>query len=704
MESNGPAMEKFKLKHIFQFLGIALVLFILINIAYYMYYLLEGVRTDEVLSTYNKISTTKLREFKQTDCLAQYNDKYLADFYIASSAMSFLIGNQRFDYVNTDMIKNCLIMGARYIELQVLNSSFSSSMTRPIITTGYKEGQWQTSLNNIDFEAACNVIAEFAFNPEVKTHEFPLFIYIKLQIDNNPKTLSKMAAIIKRYFPSKTEKDLDIGNRILPDINPAQTKICNLFNQVIIWSDPVQTNGYDEDQQKLILEYQNLINKHPPNRLHFSKLTEFNPMNIKVNQKMPKTPQDYQEESDALSEYNRKNLTIVYPHNDLDTTTTNYDPEEAWSYGCQFVAINYQLNDQYRAVYFDKFKLDSLVLKPNSLQLIVPQPTLMSLDNLPSSKKVVSMDSSRRQMPHYYKNKPVYFRPYSDADKILTIEKNMLVVKDKRNDQVDIVDAFLIEKSLHDPESNTYISLQSVRYPNKYLVFNGGEFEINDWRIKQYDQDATDFMINSTFIPMKGFANTRAQVKEDGSELISFYLQEKKKSVMYYHLLNQNITDVNDNIGDLALSNQSTFYIHKLNVKTLNNIRQSDGFYVHNESTLLTKRYFNLNPNGVFEFIDERDIKNFPLSVGDYIHIKSSNGTYWNIGRNNTLRSNLSTPGLTTRFSIEDKLKHSVIYYEGNRDKTPLIVQKDGILRLAYNSEYEDEKTHFILGTSFIKK
>ena len=180
MESNGLTVEKFKLIHIFQILAISIVFFIVLSIGYTMYYLSENTRTNEVLSTYNKISTTKLREFKHNDCLTEYNDKYLADFYIASSAMTFIVGNQRFDYVNTDMIKNCLIMGARYIELQVLNSSFSSSITRPIITTGYKEGQWQTSLNNIDFEDACNVISEFAFNPEVKTREFPLFIYIKL--------------------------------------------------------------------------------------------------------------------------------------------------------------------------------------------------------------------------------------------------------------------------------------------------------------------------------------------------------------------------------------------------------------------------------------------------------------------------------------------------------------------------------------------
>jgi hypothetical protein len=43
-----------------------------------MYYLSENTRTSEVLSTYNKVSTTKLREFKHKDCLVEYKKVSMA--------------------------------------------------------------------------------------------------------------------------------------------------------------------------------------------------------------------------------------------------------------------------------------------------------------------------------------------------------------------------------------------------------------------------------------------------------------------------------------------------------------------------------------------------------------------------------------------------------------------------------------------------
>ena len=717
-----PHVAKFKFAHLLQVVFVIIIIFILGNIVYGIYYLQESKKVEKVMTQHKKITVQDLRDFSYNDCMTQYKDYYLCDFYIASSAMSFLVGNQRFDYANLEMLKNVLIMGARYLELEILDDSFSLN-SKPIVTTGYKDGQWQTSLNSIDFEEACNTIANFAFNPEIKQNQVPLFLYLKLNINNNPLTLSKIAKILKKNFPSKKEKDLTAGNRILPEINPSQTKICSLFNQVIIWSDQVKLQGYDDNDQSKIIEYLNVINKYPPIRINHSKLSDYTKPSVLPsktsgsvsNNNEPKTPQQKRNQQDPLTERNRKNLTIVYPHEELDTKTQNYDPEDAWSYGCQFVAINYQLNDDYKSVYLEKFKIDSMILKPNILQQLKPDVVIKSVDDLlPTSLN--SKDKTKRQLPILYENKPVYFRPYNNSSKVLTIENNSLVVKDKTDADLNIEDTFLIKPNLSNPDSLLTISLESTRYANKYLSFDGEEFTIDDWRVRKYQDDVEEFVLNSSFIPMKPLNQTRGNITEDTSDMISLYIQGKNKNLMVYRTISNSIISQEDDNQNFNIANEATFYIYKLPVKTLFNIRQTDGLYVHQEKGLLIKKKNDLELNGMFEFINETDLINSNLQPDDsnkkYIHIKDNNkkGNYWGI-EETTLRSNQSKPSTQTRFYLEKQLTGGLtkIYFGGsnsnnNNTNLPLICQSDGILRLSYNNEIDDPKTLFILGTSFTKK
>ena len=725
-----PVVSKFQFKHILQLIFVIIVIFIFANIIYGIYYLWEGNKVETVMTQYKKTTVQELRDFSYNDCLEQYNDKYLCDFYIASSAMSFLVGNQRFDYANLDMLKNVLIMGARYLELEVLDESFSLN-SKPIVTTGYKDGQWQTSLNNIDFAEACDIIANFAFTPEIKPHQSPLFLYLKLKINNNPLTLRKIAKILKNKFPSKKEKDLPAGNRILPEINPAQTKICSLFNQVIIWSSPVILQGYDTNDQSMIQEFLNIVNKYPPTRINHTKLGDYtkpittpNPSTTTTgtsttlisNNNEPKNFQQRIEKQDPLTEGNKTNLTIVYPHEEMDTQTLNYDPDDAWSYGCQFVAINYQLNDDYKSVYLEKFKIDSIVLKPNILQKLPDKNIQKSIDDLlPNSMNPT--DITKKQLPTLYENKPVYFRPYNNTSKVLTIENDSLVVKDKKDADLDIQDTFLIKSNLNNPESLLTISLESTRYANKYLSFADDDFNIQDWRVRKYQEDVNEFVLNASFIPMKPLNQTRNNVVEDSSNMISLYTQGKNKKLMIYHTPSDSILNKEDDNQNTDIANQSSFYMYKLPVKTMFNIRQTDGLYVHQEKSLLIKKKNDLELNGMFEFINETDLTNSGLQPRDakkkYIHIKDNQGNYWNID-DTTLRSNQSKPSAQTRFYLEKQLTGGLtkIFFAGINSNVntgdsstdfPLICQSDGILRLSYYNEIDNPKTLFILGTSFKK-
>ena len=61
----------------------------------------------------------------------QYNKKVmngnfkLCDFYVASSYKSYLPCTNYYDYASIDAIKKCIVYGARYIDLDVMNKNFN---------------------------------------------------------------------------------------------------------------------------------------------------------------------------------------------------------------------------------------------------------------------------------------------------------------------------------------------------------------------------------------------------------------------------------------------------------------------------------------------------------------------------------------------------------------------------------------------------
>ena len=69
-------------------------------------------------------------------------------------------------------------------------------------------------------------------------------------------------------------------------------------------------------------------------------------------------------------------MTRVYP--DFNSRKgDNFDPRIAWSYGCQFVCMNFNRQNHNMIVYWKKFIKSSFVLKPKQLRLqpiYIPPP------------------------------------------------------------------------------------------------------------------------------------------------------------------------------------------------------------------------------------------------------------------------------------------------------------------------------------------
>lgn len=703
--NTGPVVNPFQLKHLFIVIGIILIIIVIFYIINVMYNFLYSTKIETIKQEYKNNMIQNLKTTDAYDCRNKFGDKYLSDFYIASSANSFLIGKQNYDYVSLDMIKNALIMGARYIELNILADSLSNNST-PIVTTGVEEGNWQTSVNNLYFENVCETIANFAFSKEIKTNQLPLFIYLKLKVADKPLIIKKITKILKDYFPSKLEDEQESGNRFDNNINPAESKMCTLFNQVIIWSDVVKIkDDYDDFQKEIVIEYNSTVNNFPPQRLHYTEILNQTVLDTKRSQ----TPEDKRRKADELTEKNRTQLSIIYPNkeNNNDNTSYNYDPDEAWSYGCQFVAINYQTNDEHRLKYFEKFKTDSFSMKPSVLQKLVKEPEIVSLDKRVPLQEI-NNDKYRKQLAFLFNEAPVYFRPYNSPTKVISVEDKSFVVKEMNDADLSINEGFIIQTNLNNSSDSLKICFESLKHPSHYVSFDGRGFNLYDWRIKKYETDKDSFVKSATFVPKKSFMESRGNTTLNDAEksnMYSFFVNGVEKEPMVFHTASNSIITKKDDIQDFELSSSSSFFMYKLPVIKCYTIRQSDNLYFESINTMIVKKNRDYDKKGIFEFISESDL-NLNLdnsSVEKFIHIKDFNNQFWSID-NGSLRT-IGNPGYNTRFFIK-KIPQSIfiqiIYGDANR--SPLIVSPDGIVRVAYASEKDSNETYLMTSISYKKK
>jgi hypothetical protein len=86
----------------------------------------------------------------------------LVDYYIFSSFNSASInGSNHYGYVSLDAIKNCLLLGARYLQLNIYSLSIDDNDTtaEPVIGLGLKNSRVMTSINSINFNDVIELIS-----------------------------------------------------------------------------------------------------------------------------------------------------------------------------------------------------------------------------------------------------------------------------------------------------------------------------------------------------------------------------------------------------------------------------------------------------------------------------------------------------------------------------------------------------------------
>lgn len=276
----------------------------------------------------------------------------LADFWVASSYRSYLPCTNYLDYASTASISKILSKGCRFIHLDVFTSHFHPD-AEPVVHAGEEKGQWMYT-TSITFEEAIREVARVAFNGSLVPNETdPLFLCLEFKTWSQTGVVNKCAGILRKYLegvflPVNYAYQGRYTSTHLP-----MTPIQELFGKVVIISLGTDIKGTAMDE----------LTNLQPNMMG----------NLRVLQH---TSVRDAREPDELIEFNKKNMTIVFPVlPGRKKDNINFYP--AMFLGCQFICMNYTEPTEMMHRYVKRFRTGAFRLKPWKLRyhpITVPQP------------------------------------------------------------------------------------------------------------------------------------------------------------------------------------------------------------------------------------------------------------------------------------------------------------------------------------------
>ena len=343
------------------------------------------------------------------------NNKYLyftlCDFYIASSAKTYLLMNKYYDYCSLDSIRNILYTGARFIELDIFRKGLNEYENYPVVTNGIEKGEWKLCLNDLCLKSCLEIIKNIGLDTnKTKANNNPLILYLNFNINSELDSESIIKANKNQEFYKYTDKNADyiFYNKVAKIIesvfssdnsnsnnNHLLGQKYNIHNEDINSTNhsPIQLENIYNFKNKLIImsnisgscsnlaQYINLVcPKEPKLNGHLYSLRSYNYKEFKGIYDINKVRSD-----------NQNLLTHIYDGSDKNSLE-NYMPGPGFREGSQLISMYYQKDDSNMEAYLNtnwsvnavytnndskqketivnhSFKYGGLILKPEYLRL-----------------------------------------------------------------------------------------------------------------------------------------------------------------------------------------------------------------------------------------------------------------------------------------------------------------------------------------------
>ena len=273
----------------------------------------------------------------------------LCDYYMASSSYSTFPGNKIYDSISDQVIPLIVKAGARLVEVDV----YDNGNGKPVVGLKNQKLGTDYAANTISFESCCIAVENTAFNSITSLVSSDPFVFSIVFHTNNANVVNAAAEILK----TTCRKHL-LGTEFgYQRKNLAIEPICNLQNKLIIVSGGEIKGTGMEELVNLSWSTSNL------RRLTYTQASQVHDPN-------------------ELIDFNRDHITMVVP--DIGDDLKNVNPQILFTYGCQWVMMNYGSVDSMMEIYIGQFQTQSLVLKPEGLRAKEPPkyktPTLPDPD------------------------------------------------------------------------------------------------------------------------------------------------------------------------------------------------------------------------------------------------------------------------------------------------------------------------------------
>ena len=306
---------------------------VLIAVAVVLYFYIQNWSKSAPVTT-SSSSATALATYKGLVSPAPVgcpNDYKLCDYFVASSAYSFIPGGTPYTDLTTDAISKVIQAGARLIELHIYGRN-----GKPVVGLQSDTGK-KVTFTMLPLEDCCTAIANTAWNAgSTKNSTDPLMLSIVFHSDDT-KIANATAGTIKNTL----QRYLLGSEYSYQRKNLAAEPVCNLQGKLVILSGEYVKGTLMDELVNL-----SWLSSHLRRQTYTEASQTYN----------------YQE----LTDYNRRNITMVVP--DSYESLSNSSPDIVFSFGCQWVLMNYGSLDSAMDDYTGKFVQTSYSLKPDALR------------------------------------------------------------------------------------------------------------------------------------------------------------------------------------------------------------------------------------------------------------------------------------------------------------------------------------------------
>ena len=652
------------------YLAVAIPILILLIYLVYKYRLVP--RTSNIINSLDYTSTVTsniapLQQCYQINVREQYK---LCDYYISSSFMTPCIGNQHYDYVSNDMIASVIQSGARYIQIPICQADVSYQAI-PVVGTAEYGQQVITSLNTLELSSVFKIIKGNAFKVNNKPINYPLIIHLVLNTIN-PYTLGIIADTIN-----------DVFSDVLVDVTKYRTfpifleKLCNLLGKIIIFATPEYQNSsnlaqYIISTSKLFeiyhfgelgalsmtpdIIYTNSYNKKLSSKEQTisDKAFKENYPNIETivanSDTIGATILADKELLNNLSCFNKVGMTVVKPNYPADVISLNYDTTESMFLGCQFITMNFQINDVNLKSYLNIFKESSFRLKLESMRFTEKEkPTVDLLSVL--NPIIERADNINNNFYNKYKNLLLSLESYTIPNTFITqIEKNLRIksgsrqTKDTNGNSINtngIEQCFIPRKSKINSTEDISINFESAAVTGYFITLNGNSFILQALATNNKD------LINQTFYIENG------KIQDNEIDKILYSFKTATDPPLYIAFENKLVKAYADSPQIVAYNNM-TCAVNTVNFKMIINI-----LTLYNDS-----------------------LKTMPGNLIGVLENNIKDGTSYYIAPvSNTNRINSNFDIFKDKFTLQNKDTKSYVSYDSNSkflyDKDMTITSKN---------------------------